>query len=57
MLVTDPPPQRLHKQDFIELIERAKRNRPHSHKPPSSRDRDLTEGPGVSELMGAIVVD
>ena len=56
MLVTDPP-QRLHKQDFIELIERAKRNRPHSHKPPSSRDRDLTEGPGVSELTGAIVVD
>ncbi|KAF9653854.1 hypothetical protein BDM02DRAFT_1100456 [Thelephora ganbajun] len=52
--------QRLHKQDFIELIERARRSRFHSHKPQSSRGREggsPIEEPEVSEVTDPIEVD
>jgi len=36
-----PPPQRLHRQDFVELTERARRSRPCSRRsqPPQGTDR------------------
>jgi hypothetical protein len=58
-LVTDLT-QRLHKQDFIELTEKARENKPRSHKPRSSQGRKATgpiEGPEDSELVNPIEVD
>lgn len=59
ILVTDST-QRLHEQDFIELIERARRSSPHPHKPRPSRSGEeggLVEDPGVSEVMVLIEID
>lgn len=58
-LVTDLP-QRLHKQDFIELTEKARKSKPRSHRPRSSQSRKATgpvEGPEDSELVNPIEVD
>lgn len=60
MLVPDFLPQRLHRRDFVELTERARRGRPHSHGRQPSRGRErsgLSEGPEGYELEGPIEVD
>lgn len=57
--ITDPA-QRLHKRDFLKLVERARRGRPHSHKSRSPQSREgssLAEEPAVSEVVGPIEVD
>lgn len=57
--VTDST-QQLHKQDFIELIERARRSGPHPHKPrppQSGEGGGLVEDPEVSEVMDLIEID
>lgn len=54
------PAQRLHKQDFIKLIERARRGRPHSHKSRLSQSREgdsPIEEPEVTEAMDPIEID
>ena len=51
------PAQRLHKQDFIELIERARRGVPTSHKSQSRRRREGVEEPEVPEPIDPIEVD
>jgi hypothetical protein len=48
-----PSAQRLHKQDFIELIERARRSRP----PASHKEGGPVEDPEAVEPMGPIEVD
>jgi hypothetical protein len=47
VLLTDPT-KRLHKQDFVELIERARRSKPPSCKYQSSQQR---EGEGLVEVL------
>lgn len=54
------PAQRLHKQDFLRLVERARRVRPRSHKsrlPQSREGSSLAEEPEVSEVVDTIEVD
>ena len=54
------PVQRLHKQDFLRLVERARRGRPRSHKSRSPQSREgssLAEEPEVSEVVDTIEVD